>query len=83
MCAFFDSGSNVAWVEHNSDASTDRLRRQIASEAAPNYSIASVASANLAPVDFELTLLVLGDEGHPLSQVKLSISSRVATSDFN
>ena len=74
---------HAARVQHDTDASSNGLRRQISSESASNDSIGTVVSADLAPVNTEGSILSLGNKCHLLSQVKVYILSAVAALDLN
>ena len=87
-CAF---GSNYLYarrVQHNSDLSSNCLRRQISSESASNNAVGSMSSANLAPVHSELVSVLigglgLGDEGNTLSKVEVNLFLTVNSLDFD
>lgn len=74
---------NTARVQHHSDASTNRLGREVASESAPHHAVAAVGSAHLAPVDSKAVVGGLGDEGDLLAEVKVRRGLVVASLDFD
>ena len=76
------------WVQHDSNLSSNRLRRKVTSESASDNTIGSVCSADLAPIDSEFVSklvggLCLGDKGNLLSQVEIDFVLRIHTLDFD
>jgi len=83
FCLSIHRPLHTAGVQHNPDASTDRLRRQITSESASHHTVATVVSAHFAPVDAKAMVGGLGDKGNLFSEVKFGSSLVVASFDFN
>lgn len=83
------SSLNVARVKHNPNPTSNTLWGEIPRELTLDYSIASVAPANLTPVHSELTSILtttrrsLSDVGNTLSEVELSILLWVTSLDFD
>lgn len=76
------------WVQHDSNLSSNRLRRKVTSESASHYTIGSMRSADFAPVHSEfVTKLVcsfsLGDESNLLAKVKFHILLGVDSLNFD
>jgi hypothetical protein len=59
------------------------LRRKVAAESASHYTVASVVSANFAPVDAKAIVRSLGDEGNLFAQVEFGRGFVIASLDFD
>jgi hypothetical protein len=79
---------DTRWVQHDTDASTNGLRRQVASKSASDNTIGSMGAANLSPGDAELVAKLVssrspGNKGNLLSEVKFNIFSGVNALDLD
>ncbi|QBM90984.1 hypothetical protein METSCH_G00240 [Metschnikowia aff. pulcherrima] len=74
---------DVGWVQHDSDGSTERLRRQVLLEVGSHDTVVAVGSGDLAPDDSHLGASDLSltsvDVGNSLTKVELSLLWRLNT----
>jgi hypothetical protein len=74
---------HAAWVEHDSNASADRLWGKVASKSASNHTIGSMGSCDLAPVYTVVSVLAFRDKGNLFAEVKFRCFLVIAALDLD